>query len=151
MSDQSRDKQSAEPEWIEAAGPAHFPAGLPGFEDHKRYMLVSRNDMRPFLWLRSMDDPEVALPIISCLLLKKLVLPHITKEQLSLVGNPSLNEIAPYYILRVDSKEGVITANTKAPVIINSTTKQGCQIFMDSADLRVDEPLTNLVPASKAP
>lgn len=151
MSDQFREKQSAEPEWIEAAGPAHFPAGLPGFEEYKRFMIVSRNDMRPFLWLRSMDDPELALPIISCLLLNKPVLPHITKEQLSLVGNPSSNEIAPYYILRVDTKEGVITANTKAPVIINSTTKQGYQIFMDSDDLRVDEPLRNLVPASKVP
>ncbi len=148
MGDPSQDT-STEPEWIEAAGPAHFPAGLPGFEDHKQYMLVGRNDMRPFLWLRSMDDPEVALPIISCLLLKKQVVPHITKEQLSLVGNPSPEEIAPYYVLRVDANEGIITANTKAPIIINSITKQGHQIFMDLENLRVDEPLVNLVPFSE--
>lgn len=148
MGDPSQDK-STEPEWIEAAGPAHFPAGLPGFEDHKRYVLVSRNDMRPFLWLRSMDDPEVALPIISCLLLKKQILPYITEEQLSLVGSPSPEEIAPYYVLRVDTKEGIITANTKAPIIINSITKQGYQIFMDQENLRVDEPLVNLIPFSE--
>ncbi len=148
MGDSSQDT-SAESEWIEAAGPAHFPAGLPGFEDHKRYVLVSRNDMRPFIWLRSMDDPEVALPLISCLLLKKQVLPYITKEQLSLVGSPSREGIAPYYVLRVDTGEGIITANTKAPIIINSKTKQGYQIFMDQENLRVDEPLVNLIPSSE--
>ena len=148
MGDSSQDA-AAESEWIEAAGPAHFPAGLPGFEDHKRYVLVSRNDMLPFIWLRSMDDPEVALPLISCLLLKKQVLPYITKEQLSLVGSPSLEGIAPYYVLRVDTGEGIITANTKAPIIINSKTKQGYQIFMDQENLRVDEPLVNLIPSSE--
>ena len=148
MGDSSEDT-ATEPEWIEAAGPAHFPAGLPGFEDHKRYVLVSRNDMRPFIWLRSMDDPEVALPLISCLLLKKQVLPYITKEQLSLVGSPSREGIAPYYVLRVDTGEGIITANTKAPIIINSKTKQGYQIFMDQENLRVDEPLVNLIPSSE--
>ena len=148
MGDSSQDA-AAESEWIEAAGPAHFPAGLPGFEDHKRYVLVSRNDMRPFIWLRSMDDPEVALPLISCLLLKKQVLPYITKEQLSLVGSHSPEGIAPYYVLRVDTGEGIITANTKAPIIINSKTKQGYQIFMDQENLRVDEPLVNLIPSSE--
>ncbi len=119
--------------------------GLPGFEEHRQFILESRAEMRPFLWLRSVDDPELALPVISCLLLKKQVQLHISKEELSLIGSPTEDDIAPYYILRVDSKEGIITANTRAPVIINTKSMQGRQVILGRDDLVVDEPLTNLI------
>ncbi len=119
--------------------------GLPGFEEHRQFILESRAEMRPFLWLRSVDDPELALPVISCLLLKKQVQLHISKEELSQIGSPTEDDIAPYYILRVDSKEGTITANTRAPVIINTKSMQGRQVILGRDDLVVDEPLTNLI------
>ncbi len=146
MSDEPKEHASKS-DWVELSGPLEFPAGLPGFEEHKQFILESRAEMRPFLWLRSVDDPEVALPIISCLLLKKQVLPHISKEELSLIGSPAQDDVAPYYVLRVDPKEGTITANTRAPVIINAKTMQGRQVILDQDDLRVDDLLTNLMPS----
>ena len=146
MSDEPKEHASKS-DGVELSDPFKFPAGLPGFEEHKQFILESRAEMRPFLWLRSVDDPEVALPVISCLLLKKQVLLHISKEELSLIGSPTQDDIAPYYILRVDPKEGTITANTRAPVIINTKTMQGRQVILDQDDLRVDELLTNLMPS----
>jgi len=146
MSDEPKEHASKS-DWVELSDPLEFPTGLPGFEEHKMFILESRAEMRPFLWLRSVDDPEVALPVISCLLLKKQVLLHISKEELSLIGSPTQDDIAPYYILRVDPKEGTITANTRAPVIINTKTMQGRQVILDQDDLRVDELLTNLMPS----
>ena len=146
MSDEPKEHASKS-DWVEVSDPLKFPAGLPGFEEHKQFILESRAEMRPFLWLRSVDDPEVALPVISCLLLKKQVLLHISKEELSLIGSPTQDDIAPYYILRVDPKEGTISANTRAPVIINTKTMQGRQVILDQDDLRVDELLTNLMPS----
>ncbi len=148
MSDEPKDHASKS-DRIELSDPLEFPAGLPGFEEHKQFIFESKAEMRPFLWLRSVDDPEVALPVISCLLLKKQVQLHISKKDLSLIGSPAEGDIAPYYILRVDSKEGTITANTKAPVIINTRSMQGRQIILERDDLVVDEPLTNLVPSGE--
>lgn len=147
MSDESQGQKSRS-DWVEKSDPLQFPAGLPGFEEHKQFILEGRADLRPFLWLRSMRDPEVALPVISCLLLKKQVLNHISHKQLSLIGSSSREDIAPYYILRVDPKEGTISVNTKAPVIISTKTMQGYQVILDRDDLRVDEPITNLLPAT---
>lgn len=146
MSEESQGHPS-ESDLVELSDPLEFPAGLPGFEGHKQFILESRVDMRPFLWLRSIDDPDVVLPVISCLLLKKQVSLHISTEELSLIGSPTQDEIAPYYVLRVDPKESIITANTRAPVLINTRTMQGRQVILDRDDLRVDEPLTNLAPS----
>jgi len=128
--------------------PFHFPAGIPGFEDHKNFILVSRENMRPFLWLQSVDNEEVSLPVISCLLLTRKVLRYMTEEHLALIGTPPKDQVAPYYVLRVDSQAGTITANTKAPIVINLESKEGYQVFMEGDDLRVDEPLANLAPSS---
>ncbi len=144
MSNEPKDHASKS-ERVELSDPLEFPAGLPGFEEHKQFIFESRAEMRPFLWLRSVDDPEVALPVISCLLLKKRVQLHISKKDLSLIDSPAEDDIAFYYILRVDSKGGTITANTKAPVIINTRSMQGRQIILERDGLVVDEPLTNLV------
>jgi len=137
-------EQKSKTEQVEHSDPLDFPAGLPGFEEHNRFVLESRADMRPFLWLRSLSDPDIALPVISCLLLKKQAPIHISNEELQLIGSPSQDDIASYFILRVDAKEGTITANTRAPVLINAKTMQGRQVILDREDLRVDEPLANI-------
>jgi flagellar assembly factor FliW len=150
MADQPADKQS-QPEWETSSEPADFPAGIPGFEDHKKFELVSRADLRPFLWLRSLDDPEVSLPVIDCLLLNRQLLPEINREVLDQIGDPTQEKFESYCVLRVDPDAGTITVNTKAPVVISSQTRRGFQIFLDNPELRLDEPLANLVPSRKDP
>ncbi len=135
-----------EKDWDEESEIAHFPAGIPGFEEHKHYFITSKYSMRPFLWLRSVDDPQVALPIISCLLLQTNDLLKVTTHHLKLVDAESESELAPYYVIRVDPKEGLMTANTKAPLIISDSSKKGYQIFLENNLVRVDEPLMNLLP-----
>ncbi len=40
-----------------------FSQPLLGFEGLKRWQLVARPQHLPFMWLQSVDDPEVALPL----------------------------------------------------------------------------------------
>lgn len=102
--------------------------------------------MRPFLWLRSLDEAEITLPIINCQLLKRQAQPEITPAAAKLLGAENPEEVALFFILKVDPATGTITANTKAPVLIISGSSRGYQIFLERKDLKVDEPLINLVP-----
>ncbi|MFC1746968.1 flagellar assembly protein FliW [Candidatus Neomarinimicrobiota bacterium] len=126
--------------------PFDFPAGLPGFEEHKQYVLIGRQNMRPFQWLRAVDDDAVSLPVISCLLLNRNCLPQLKPDHMDLLGEPSRDKVAPFFVLRVNTADGTITANTKAPIIINLENMQGYQVIVDGDHLRVDEPLADLVP-----
>ncbi|MFC1484265.1 flagellar assembly protein FliW [Candidatus Neomarinimicrobiota bacterium] len=132
---------------IESSDPLEFPAGLPGFEEHRQFILESQPDLRPFLWLRSINDSDVVFPVVSCSLLKQQVAQQLKDSHLSLVGEESLDDVALYYILRVDPKKSIITVNTRAPVIISVKSLCGYQVILDRDDLRVDEPLANLMPS----
>ena len=125
--------------------PVHFPAGIPGFEDHKTFVLVTNEHMNPFQWLQSQDDPEVSLPVINGALLKEEFWPQLDNKHLGAIGDPRADEVVPYFVLRINSRNAGITVNTKAPVLISSKTRRGCQIILDGDDLRMDHPLVDLV------
>ena len=125
--------------------PLHFPAGIPGFEDHKTFVLVTNELMKPFQWLQSQDDPAVSLPVINGVLLTEEFWPKLEKKHLGAMGDPPADAVVPYFVLRINSRNGRITANTKAPVLISSKTLRGCQIILDRDDLRMDQPLVDLV------
>ncbi len=125
----------------------HFAAGLPGFEELKQFKFVAQAEMQPFLWLRSVDEPFISLPVINCLLLNPKVLSSITNEHLSLIGSSERSQVEPYYVLKVNSNTKTITANTKAPIIVNTESRQGYQILLDVKGVKFDEPLNNLLHA----
>jgi flagellar assembly factor FliW len=95
----------------------------------------------------STNDSDVVFPVVSCSLLKQQVAQQLSDSHLSLIGEESLDEVALYYILRVDPKQSIITVNTRAPVLISVKSLRGYQVILDRDDLRVDEPLANLMPS----
>jgi len=43
----------------------YFPKGIPGFDDHKRWLLLGDDDEgNPIKWLQSLEDSDVALPVM---------------------------------------------------------------------------------------
>ncbi|MCK4579686.1 MAG: flagellar assembly protein FliW [Candidatus Marinimicrobia bacterium] len=147
MTDKTADTPQSQSSTVSV--PANFPGGIPGFEEHKSFVIESREDLHPFQWLKSTEDSSVSLPIINCLLLHKRVVPNLTKDHLRLLGNPENTQVEVYCVLHVDQEAGTITVNTKAPVIISIETRVGYQIFQDRPDLLMDEPLAALVADSE--
>ena len=125
----------------------HFAAGIPGFEELRNFKFIAQAEMQPFLWLKSMDEPFISLPVINCLLVNPKMLSNITDDHLMLVGSKERNLIEPYYVLKVNSATKMITANTQAPIIINTQSRQGYQILLDARGVKIDEPLSNLLDA----
>jgi len=42
----------------------HFPAGILPFTAVKRFVLISRSDQAPFVWLVAADEPELAFVVV---------------------------------------------------------------------------------------
>ncbi len=41
-----------------------FPAGLPGFEDLRKFIIVEADNTKPIYWLQSIENKHIALPVI---------------------------------------------------------------------------------------
>ncbi|MDE6433353.1 MAG: flagellar assembly protein FliW [Lachnospiraceae bacterium] len=117
-----------------------FPNGIIGFEDFKKYAIMYDEDDRSetrISWLQSLDEPALALPVIDPLAITDEYIPMIEDELLETLDNPVDEDLLFLLALTVPSDMKKVTANMKAPFIINASTKKGVQLIVENEDYSV--------------
>ncbi len=110
-----------------------FDAGLPGFENVKKYILVDSPDEQSiFKWLQSVDQPQLAFAIVNPFLVKTDYDFEISDEDIRTLGIEKEEEVVVYSILVVPDDLKRVSMNLKAPIIINARNKMGAQIVLDT-------------------
>ncbi|TCK05054.1 UNVERIFIED_ORG: flagellar assembly factor FliW [Anoxybacillus amylolyticus] len=107
----------------------HFPHGLPGFADKKRFVLLPLADT-PFVILQSVETPALGFVLIepfSYFPTYEFELDEATVEQLNI---ESERDVAVYVILTVADPFHETTANLQAPVVINVHKRLGKQVIL---------------------
>lgn len=117
-----------------------FPNGIIGFEEYKHYAILydedKENETR-ISWLQSLDEPTLALPVVDPLAIVPEYAPLIEDELLKPLGNPADRDLLFLLALTVPSDMTKVTANMKAPFIINAKERKGTQLIVDNADYPV--------------
>jgi flagellar assembly factor FliW len=119
----------------------NFDYGLPGFEDLKKFTIVDIEDYNPFLLLHSVEDHNIAMIVLNAGQLDIEADLNIPDEKLKELKNED-GEVGVFLILKVIGDEKNLTANTKAPVVINFQNRKGRQIILDNENLSMDYPIT---------
>ncbi|MBC8317930.1 MAG: flagellar assembly protein FliW [Desulfobulbaceae bacterium] len=105
---------------------------FPGFPDSSRFLLLPSKPDSPFLWLQSMDDPELAFVIIHAALLDLDYTPPIpasVQEELKIQSEQDQEILTILTIPQGKPRE--MTANLLGPVILNSSKRLAKQIVLD--------------------
>lgn len=117
-----------------------FPNGIIGFEDFKKYAILydeQNEEEKRISWLQSLEEPKLALPVIDPLAIMSEYTPMIEDELLKPLGDPADEDLLVLLAMTVPSDMTKVTANMKAPFIINAVTCKGAQIIVDNADYPV--------------
>ncbi|MCR5701944.1 MAG: flagellar assembly protein FliW [Lachnospiraceae bacterium] len=117
-----------------------FPNGIIGFEDFKKFAIIYDIDddkETKISWLQSVEEPTLALPVIDPMAIVAEYSPMIEDELLKPLGNSADEDLLCLLVMTVPSDMTKVTANMKAPVIINSKTNKGVQLIVDNADYPV--------------
>lgn len=106
-----------------------------GFPDLQRFALIYDEEKglkaSSVMWLQSMDDTQVAFPVMQPNQIKPDYNPMVSDEMLIPLGE--LNEENTYVLVTLTAmpKKEDTTVNLKAPIVINTETKRGCQLIVD--------------------
>jgi flagellar assembly factor FliW len=107
-----------------------FPFGLPGFEAYKVFVFLEQEQYLPFRWLVSVKKPEIAFAIAE---------PRWVCERYSVVpgkidrmelGTAEDGEPSIFVLLTVSEK--TVTANLRAPLLIDFASRRGKQIVLSN-------------------
>ena len=118
-----------------------FPAGIPGFEKNKEFVLVSLPDYTPFEWLVCIDGTKLRFAVINPLLFNPKYSPDIKKEQLEDLEIKKAEDILMYVIVTIRENPLQSTANLTGPIVINRSKRIGKQIIVDDDRYSTQEPL----------
>lgn len=120
----------------------YFEEGLLGFTQCQQFLLVQHNENTPFRWLQSIDDPQLAWPLLpptSYVPNYKIVLPKKQAEKLKLELN---QDFWVYTIANIPAKQPhKLTINLLGPIILNEKQKLGRQIVLENEGYSVKHPI----------
>lgn len=105
-----------------------FEAGLLGFSDYRKYVLLQPDDDGVFFWLQSVESPELAFVVTDPSLWVSDYQATIRREQMEDLELSSLDEAQVLVI--VNRYERVLTGNLQGPLIINLDNYQGIQLVL---------------------
>ncbi|MGH2859880.1 MAG: flagellar assembly protein FliW [Solirubrobacteraceae bacterium] len=120
-----------------------FPDGLIGLGG-SRYALLSTDAKSPFLWLQSLDNESVALPVANPHRFFRDFVVELTDTDASLLGFDDGVPADVYVTVTASSVASEITVNLKAPILIRDGS--GHQVINQSATAAVKTPLFPVQP-----
>ena len=116
---------------IELRGP------ILGFEHLKKYILLKQDQQMPFSWLQSIEDGTLAFVVLNPQVIKPDYEPEITDGDVTLLGIEDTQDVVLLSIITIRSDPAVISANLRAPIVINSKKRLAKQVVLEDSALPV--------------
>ena len=109
--------------------------GMIGFPKLNHFALIydeeKESKYNSIMWLQSMDDPDIAFPVMMPNLVKEDYKPNVSEEMIAPLG--TLTDENTYLLVTVTVPKKVedFSVNLKAPVVINMDNHKGVQLIVE--------------------
>jgi len=112
-----------------------FPQGIFGFEEHVKFALFDAHQ-KPFYWLQSLVDPEIAFILIRPNIFRDEYEHGINLTDLEDLEAKSWEELLVFAIVTIPLDHGPMTANLQGPIFLNKRTRKGKQAISPKDEFR---------------
>ncbi|OGV39936.1 MAG: hypothetical protein A2020_15980 [Lentisphaerae bacterium GWF2_45_14] len=110
----------------------NFPEGIPAFEDARRFIILLNENIKPFVYLKSLDNDDLGFvcvdPFLVC---SKDYSIKIPAKDLSLLELKDSGSALILSMVTVDRDPKNTTTNLLAPIIINMDNLTGRQVILE--------------------
>jgi flagellar assembly factor FliW len=108
---------------------------LLGFEDYKRFIIITLKGQEPFKWLQSLDDPNLAFLALDPLYFMSDYVVEVNPKDIALLGAKDVKHIVTLVLVTIPSGQpDKMSANLQGPVIINTQNMQGAQLVLGDSN-----------------
>lgn len=118
-----------------------LPEGIFGFPDSKRFCLVDSGDDTLILWLQSLDNPSIAFPVLEPKIFKPDYIVSLSAQELRHLNLENVNQSIVFTVLTIPKDVTQLTANLKAPLVINLSAQVGKQVVLQENEYALKYPI----------
>jgi flagellar assembly factor FliW len=114
-----------------------IPQGVLGFPEYTQFCLVDPGDETLILWLQSLDNPEIAFPLLEPKIFRPDYAARLSASELRELKLENINQSAVFSILTIPTDVTQMTANLKAPLVINLKEKLAKQVVLQENEYSI--------------
>lgn len=114
-----------------------IPQGLLGFPDFKSFCLIDPGDETLILWLQSLEHPEIAFPLLEPKIFKPDYSARLSAAELRELKLENINQSAVFSVLTIPEDISNMTANLKAPLVINLKHQIAKQVVLQENEYSI--------------
>jgi flagellar assembly factor FliW len=118
-----------------------FNEGLLGFKDLRQFVLLDDPNDDIFAWLQSCEVPSVAFPVLEPELFGHKYAISFNRTDLESLQMKSEQNPVFLNIITIPDDPTMMTANIKAPIVINLEKKVARQCVLQDNNLAIKEPI----------
>ena len=118
-----------------------FENGVPGLEEYREYALLQFEESYPIIWLQSVDDGGICLPVLDTFAVLTSYVFDIEDEDVNELNLSKPEELHVVSVLVIPEDIQRMTVNLAAPIIINTTTGKAKQIMLSGGEYNVRAPI----------
>lgn len=119
----------------------YFERGIPGFEGMNRFAIFESEDIQPFKWLISTENPDLGFVIVPPQLFYPNYNPKLYESDLEELRVDQSNNLALFVIVTLTANPLNSTANLQGPLLINLTKRIGKQIVVADEEYSIKYPI----------
>jgi flagellar assembly factor FliW len=108
-----------------------------GFEHLTGFCLVDIDDLRPFLWLQSTEEPAVAFLVANPLIFAHDYRIEINPQEIGELVVDDVRSVETYVIVTIPDNPRDISANLQGPILINRENNLGKQLILVNSSYSV--------------
>lgn len=118
-----------------------FPEGILGFADLRKFVLLDDPTDDIFAWLQSCDEPGIAFPVLEPELFSEANKISLAKADFEALKMTNMDRARSFCIITIPEDPTMMTANMKAPIVINVPLKMARQCVLQDNHLAIREPI----------
>lgn len=115
-----------------------FATPLPGFPDHRSFVLVRLDEAGLLYAMQSVSDKDLRFLVVPPAPFFPDYAPEVDDETLETIGRPDPDQLL--LLLVVTAAEARVTANLLAPIILDQGNRRAIQVVLTGSGLSVREP-----------
>ncbi|MGE4108942.1 MAG: flagellar assembly protein FliW [Bacteriovoracia bacterium] len=126
---------------IESTERIQLPFGVLGFPEYTDFCLVDPGDETLILWMQSLQDPKLAFPVLEPKVFTQRYTVNLSSADLRELRLKDVKEAAVLSILTIPNDISQMTANLKAPLVINLRDQIAKQVVLQENEYVLKQPM----------
>ena len=112
-----------------------------GFEKLRNYCLVEMEELAPFYWMQSTEEPAVAFLVCNPLIFFEDYRIEINSQEIAELEVDNVRSVETYVIVTIPDNGEDVSANLQGPILINNENRRAKQLVLVNSEYDVRHPL----------